>query len=55
MHKFLILFLVVMTNYAHATQQIKETFIIDGESFGLDMGPGDVSPLNSLYTFEEIH
>ncbi|MGP9802790.1 hypothetical protein [Rheinheimera sp. NSM] len=55
MHKFLILFLVVMTNYAHATQQIEETFIIDGDSFGLDMGPGDVSPLDSLYTFEEIH
>ncbi|MDP4528749.1 hypothetical protein Q3O59_06845 [Alkalimonas delamerensis] len=37
-----------------ATQQIKETFVFDGEIYGLEMGPGYKSPLEALYSFDEI-
>lgn len=38
-----------------ATQQIEETFIVGDETFGLEMGPGDKSPLDSLYSSDEIY
>lgn len=51
MRKFLILFLVFIGNYAHATKQIGEIFIIDGETFGIEGGP---LPLETLYKADEI-
>jgi hypothetical protein len=55
MHKSIILCLLFIVTSSYATQQIKETFIADGETFGLEMGAIGTSPLEALYTFEEIH
>ncbi|WP_299266342.1 hypothetical protein [uncultured Psychrosphaera sp.] len=50
MSKFLILILIAFSSSSFATQQIKETFIVDGVSQGIES-----NPLETLFTFEEIH
>lgn len=52
--KILIFLLLFITVPLSATQQIKETFVFEGESFGLEMGPGYKSPLEALYSYDEI-
>lgn len=54
MRTCIILSSLFFISLSHATQQIPETFIVDGETFELKIGGDQKSPLESLYTFEKI-
>lgn len=52
----LLLFIVplLFTPIAYSTEQIGEIYKIDGEEFIIEVMPEGKSPLESLYTFDEI-
>ncbi len=50
MHKLVLMALLLAGAPGYATQQIKETFIVEGKSIGIDS-----KPLEYLYSYEQIH
>ena len=54
MHKFIFCSLLLIAFSASATQQINDTYIFEGKEYEIEVMPYGKSPLESLYSFDEI-